>query len=150
MKKGLKIFLIVLVLILICGAGVGGWVLGTKYANKEDSKKVEKKEEGKKEEETKEEEKEPKKDIEPPVLPFPRAMCAGYDFDFQEKTIYAKDISDDDKLKMLSFVLLDFNQDDEAEDIDDYNIDDPLELDFDLIEVAEKYFDVTPSMKKKM
>lgn len=166
MKKGTRMFLIIIVLLLLCGvSGAGGWYLGVKYANKEDSKRIEeKKEEPKKEEPKKEEKPKPEQPPEEkpkeeegftkeelgsiPTLSFPKLMCGGTNFDLQEKTVYAKDISDEDKLTMLAGVLLEFNKA-KVPDIDYYD-EEGFKLDFDIKEVAKKYFDLTPSIEKLM
>lgn len=157
MKKGTKILLIILGIILLCGVGAGGWFLGVKYANKEDSKKVEEKDKEKEtnvekeenkeiEQKTKESDKENKNGL--PTLSIPSGFCGGVNFELQEKTINVKDISDEDKLTMLADVLLDFNKK-EIPKIDYYD-EEGFELDFDIMEVAQKYFDVTPSMEEIM
>ena len=134
--------MIVLVIILICGAGVGGWVLGTKYANKEDAKTEEKAKKEETDNKTSGEEKLPELDV-------PNSICGGSNFTFKQKTVEAKDISDEDKLNMLSEALASFIPDDYYKS-EAFENSEKITLDIDIMEYAKKYFDVTPSLEKAM
>ena len=75
---------------------------------------------------------------------FASVACGGSDFDFKKETVLAKDIKANYKLGMLATVL--------SRMIDTKNLVAGVEteLDIDIYEIAQKYFDITPEMETQM
>ena len=86
-------------------------------------------------------------DISIPEMEFGHIACGGVSFDFKKSTVTVDKISTSDKLGMLSTVLLEMVGKDKLRELSE---DKDLVLDFNILEVANKYFDVTPEMKKQM
>ena len=77
-------------------------------------------------------------------LKFGNYACGGVNYSFSKKTVTVDEISPKEKLAMLATVL--------SELINTENITagEDIELDIDIYELAQKYFDITPEMEKQM
>jgi hypothetical protein len=80
-------------------------------------------------------------------LDFANVPCGSVDFTIGKGTVEAQDISVHDKLGMLSTALIELIGEEKLKDL---NTESDMELDFNIIDEAKKYFDVTPEMEKQI